>query len=136
VPGRRNRLGARGLPGSENTANAHQGSPATGETYYSPSSFYRLRRCRTPNLPARRVCAWARRERRPRRSEGIAGRAQEFGETGRQGSEPVVVPRKPGDSSREDPVEGRGGRVAGPRSGHKARTPSLSALSTKRPRRA
>jgi hypothetical protein len=69
-----------------------------------------------------------------RRTEGIAGRAQESGETGWQGSEPFVVPWKPGNSSREDPAEGRGGRVTGPRPGTKARTPSLSTLSTKRPR--
>src|SRR5262245_6262704 len=65
---------------------------------------------------------------------GIAGRAQESGETGWQGSEPFVVPQKPGNSSREDPAEGRGGRVTDPLSGNKARTPSLSTLSTKRQR--
>src|SRR5262245_31733128 len=43
----------------------------------------------------------------------------------RQASEPFVVPRKSGHSSREDPAEGREGRFAEPRSGHKARTPSL-----------
>jgi hypothetical protein len=50
---------------------------------------------------------------------GIAGRAQEHGETGRQESEPLLVPRKSGNPCRGDPAEGRGGRVTGPRSGNK-----------------
>ena len=53
---------------------------------------------------------------------------------GQQGSEPFIVPRKSGNSSRENPAEGRGGRVTDPLSGHKARTPSLSTLSTRRQR--
>src|SRR5207248_11083726 len=61
----------------------------------------------------------------PRRSAGITGRAQEPGETGPQGSEPFGVPRQSGNSSREDPAEGRGGRVTDPRSGHRARTARL-----------
>jgi hypothetical protein len=77
---------------------------------------------KTPGPPDR-VGAWG--ERTSRRNEGIVGRAHEPGETGRQESEPFIVPWKPGNSSREDPVEGRGGRVTDPRSGHRARTPSL-----------
>ena len=69
-----------------------------------------------------------------RRSGGIAGRAQEPGETGWQESESFVVPWKPGNSLREDPAEGREGRVTEPLSGHRARTPSLSTLFTKRQR--
>jgi hypothetical protein len=59
---------------------------------------------------------------------GIAGRAQEPGETGWQESEPFLVPWTSGNSSRGDPAEGREGRVAEPLSGDKARTPSLSHL--------
>jgi hypothetical protein len=121
------------LSGSKNMANAQQGSPATGETCRSPSSLDRLEGLPNPKTPGRRGRVG------PRRSEaatpgGIAGRAQESGETGRQESEPFLVPWKSGNSSREDPAEGRGGRVTDPRSGHKARTPSLRTLSTKRPR--
>jgi hypothetical protein len=65
---------------------------------------------------------------------GYRRAAQESGETGRQGSEPSIVPWRPGDSSREDPAKGREGRVTDPRSGNKARTPSLGTLSMRRPR--
>jgi hypothetical protein len=51
---------------------------------------------------------------------------------GWQGSEYFIVPWKPGNSPREDPVEGREGRVTDLQSGHKARTPSLGPLSTQR----
>src|SRR5262249_23976379 len=85
---------------------------------------------KTPGLPGR---VGAREERSRRRNEGIAGRAQESGEMGWQESEPLIVPPKSGNSAREDPAEGRGGRVTDPRSGNKARTLSLSTLSTERP---
>ena len=73
-------------------------------------------------------------ERTDRRNAGIAVRAPEHGETGWQESEPFVVPWKSGNSSREDPAEGREGRVTDPLLGTKARTPSLSTLSTHRQR--
>jgi len=111
--------GIRGLPGSWNTANAHQGSPATGEACRPPSSLRRLLEVPNPKPPGparlRLDGAGAKAQTRG----GIAGRAQESGETGRQESEPFIVPRKSGNSSREDPAEARGGRVTDPLSGNK-----------------
>ena len=43
--------GMRVLPGSKNTANAHEGSPATGETCRSPSSFKSARGVAEPKTP-------------------------------------------------------------------------------------
>ena len=85
----------------------------------------------TPGLPRLRLgAAGAKAQTRG----GIAGRAQESGETGWEGSEPSIVPGKSGNSPREDPAEGRGGRVTEPLLGDRARTPSLSTLFTKRQR--
>jgi hypothetical protein len=53
---------------------------------------------------------------------------------GWQESEPFIVPWKWGNSPREDPAEGREGRVTDPLLGNKARTASLSTLSTQRQR--
>src|SRR5262249_46531321 len=138
VPGCRNRPGTRGPPGSKNTANVHQGSPATGETCRSPSPFPSAQGLPNPKTPGRRgrVGRW---RSEGRRSGGIAGRAQESGETGSgerggQESESFIVPWKSGNWAREDPAEGREGRVTDPSSGPRARTPSLGSLFTKRRR--
>src|SRR5262249_5282453 len=90
--------------------------------------------CRTRKLLAFPTAPGSGRSEASRCTGGIAGRTQEHGETGRQESEPFIVPGKSGNPSRGDRAEGRGGRVTGPRSGNKARTPSLSTLSTRRPR--
>ena len=48
----------------------------------------------------------------------------------RRESEHLLVPTRPGNSPRGDPAEGRRCRVTDPLLGNKARTPSLSTLST------
>ena len=55
------------------------------------------------------------------------------GKGGRE-SERSIVPAKPGNSCRGDPVEGRGRLVAEPWPGHSAGASDLDQLSTKRPR--
>jgi hypothetical protein len=122
------------LPGSKNTANAHQGSPVTGETCRPPSSVTSalgVPNPKPPGLPRRRLDGAGA---KAQAQGGIAGRAQESGETGRQESESFIVPWKPGHSPWEDPAEGREGRVTDLLSGHRARTPSLGPLFTKRQR--
>src|SRR6516165_1374267 len=53
------------------------------------------------------------------------------GKDGRE-SERSIVPRKPGNSCREDPGEGRGRLVAGPWPGNSAGASNLDPLSTRR----
>jgi hypothetical protein len=101
--------GAGGLPGSKNTANAQEGSPATGETCRPPSSATAAQGVPHPKLLACRACVWARWERTARRKGGITGRAQESGETGWQGSEPFIVPVKSGNAALRGPGRGKGG---------------------------
>ena len=94
------------LPGSKNTANAHQGSPGTGETCYSPTPSLGQWGAE-PEMPQVPGSVGVRRERTIRRSVGIAGRAQELDEMEKQESEGLVVPAKSANSLREKPAEGR-----------------------------
>ena len=134
MPGCRNRPGTRGLPGSKNTANVHQGSPVTGETCRPPSSLRRLSGVPNPKPPGPARLRLGGPGAKAQAQGGIAGRAQEPGETGWQESESFIVPWKSGNSPCEDPAEGREGRVTDPLSGNRARTLSLGHLFTKRQR--
>ena len=98
--------GEAGLPGSQNRANAHQGSPGTGETCYSPTPSLGQWGAE-PEMPQVPGSVGVRRERTIRRSVGIAGRAQELDEMEKQESEGLIVPMKPAHAPRAEPVEGR-----------------------------
>ena len=104
-----------------------RGLPPSLVHYFGPRST----EPETPGLPRRRLDGAGA---KPQTRGGIAGRAQESGETGPQESESFIVPWKPGHSPWEDPAEGREGRVTDLLSGHRARTPSLSTLFTRRRR--
>ena len=72
---------------------------------------------------------------------GARGGNRRVKETKRDGtgggeSERFIVPWKPGNSCRENPVEGRGRLVAELWAGHRARALDLDPRSTKRPRAA
>jgi hypothetical protein len=85
--------------------------------------------------PARRRGTRRGRERNIECSRDIAGaKATKRDEKGGRKSQRLIVPRKPGNSSREDPAEGSGRRVRHPLEGNMPKTPNFESVSTRRQR--
>jgi hypothetical protein len=106
-------------PGSENRACPQEDPPGTWETSSSPSPYPEgAPGDKAPGPSAKRL---SRRGANAKAHDGTAKRSQaKCGGMGDEESEDLVVPRKPGNSACEDPVEGRGSREQGTERGKDA----------------
>jgi hypothetical protein len=107
-------------PGSKNTAYGQQGSPGTWDALRLPLDML-ARGCQTAKLPAPgRRRTWTERRTQAHGMVSPSEAPTKRGEKVRRESEHLIVPSKPGNPSRRDPVEGRRCRVAESLEGNRA----------------